>query len=217
VESLKIYHINILAIILIAVFNLITCITKQFSIDKYIFYVIPFFIMAGIYILFKNYKIDALLFITASPLSIFIGTWGNLTGAIFLCFAFYCLEDKKIIIISLFFTLLCIFLKMLFDSNGTIPRTFNYIIGYGYILIMYFILIHPKKYGKLPTLNEDEINIKIIEMLISGSRIKEIADKVYLSQNAVTKRIEKMRMKYSCGNNEQMIYFLVKNGKIRLN
>ena len=145
-ESIKVHYINIIVLILISIFNLISCFTNNMNIEKYIFYVIPFIVFTVIYSIFRNYKIDALLLIAAIPLSIFIGTWGNLTGAIFICFAFYCFnEDKKIIIITLICTLISIFLKMLLDKDGTISRAFNYIIGYSYIILIYYILIHPKK------------------------------------------------------------------------
>lgn len=184
--------------------------------DAIIFYVLPFILAFILYGIFKEYKIDFLLFVAATPLSIFIGTWGNLTGAIFLCFSFYTIRDKTVILIILICAIISIFIKMLFDPDGTIPRTFNYIIGYAYIILIYFILIHPKKIN-LSRLNEDEININIINLLISGDRIKEIADKVYLSHNAVTKRIEKMRVKYNCRNNEQLVLYFVEKGNLRLN
>lgn len=216
-ERLKVHHINIVILSLISILNIYTGIIQKMNIFYYLTYVLPFIISLFIYGFFRNFLIDALLFITAVPLSIFVGTWGNLTGIIFLCFAFYCLEDNKIMIICGFCTLITIISKMLIDENGTIIRTILYIAGYTYFFIIYYILIHPKKYNKLSTLNEDYVNVQILGMLITGHRSKEIADKINLSENAVIKRIKNMRIKYGCSNNEEMIYSLVKKGKIRLN
>ena len=215
-DRLKIYNINIFVLSLISILNIYTGIIEKMDFIYYVYYVLPFIISLIIYSFFRNYIIDALLFIIASSLSIFISSWGSLTSPIFLCFAFYCLDDKKIIVITCFCTLIAIISKMIIDENGTIIRTIMYIIGYSYIILIYYILIHPKKSYNI-IIDEDKINLKIIDFLIRGNRIKEIANKVYLSENAITKRIEKMRLKYNCGNNEQLVYNFMEKGYIRHN
>ena len=216
VDRLKVYNINIFVLSLISILNIYTGIIEKMDFIYYVYYVLPFIISLIIYNFFRNYIIDALLFIIASSLSIFISSWGSLTSPIFLCFAFYCLDDKKIIVITCFCTLIAIISKMIIDENGTIIRTILYIIGYSYIILIYYILIHPKKSYNI-IIDEDKINLEIIDFLIQGNRIKEIAIKVYLSENAIKKRIEKMRLKYNCGNNEQLVYNFTEKGYIRHN
>ena len=215
-DRLKVYNINIFVLSLISILNIYTGIIEKMDFIYYVYYVLPFIISLIIYSFFRNYIIDALLFIIASSLSIFISSWGSLTSPIFLCFAFYCLDDKKIIVITCFCTLITIISKMIMDENGTIIRTIMYIIGYSYIILIYYILIHPKKSYNI-LIDEDKINLEIISFLIQGNRIKEIANKVYLSENAITKRIEKMRVKYNCRNNEQLVYSFTEKGYIRHN
>jgi hypothetical protein len=217
VDRLKVHHINIFFLSLLIILNIYTGIIERMGLIYYTGYVFPFVAGIILYSFFRTFMIDALLFIIASALTIFVGTWGNLTGAIFLCFAFYCCKDETIIIITIFCTLIAIISKMLIDENVTIIRTVLYILGYAYIILHYYILIHPKKKINLTRLNEDDINIMIIDFLMSGDRLKEIADKINLSQNAVTKRIEKMRDKYNAGNNIQLIISLIRKGKIGLN
>jgi len=216
VERLKIHHINIIVLSLLLLFNFFNGFLQEMGILYYVYYVLPFFIVLVAYFLCRKYYIDSYLLLLASVFSILAGEWGNLSGAVFLCFFFYSIRDNTAIIITLICTLVAIVAKMCMDVNGTITRTISYIIGYTYILTMYFLLIHPKK-NNVNRLNEDEINLTIIDLLISGYRTKEIADKVFLSQNAVTKRITKMREKYSCKNNEQLVLCFIRKGNLGLN
>lgn len=215
VKHVKIRHINILTLFLVLFFNIINSIQKTYDIERYIFYILPFAITLPICIFFKSYKIDAYLFLIASIMSILIGNWGNLSGAVFLCFSLYCFENKRLTMIVICLTIISVGLKFIFlRKDSLITESILYLIGYSYIFIIYYILIHPKNYFNI---DEDSINKKIIQFLIEGNKNKEIANKINLSQNAITKRIEKMRSKYNCGNNEQLIFYFIKNEKIRLN
>lgn len=213
-ERLK--YLNIITLFILMIFNLFTGIIQRMTYFYYIIYVFPFLSVLLFCIIFNSNIVNISIYACASSFSILFGEWGNLSGAIFLCFLCYSIKENKIIGMTFIFTLITIIIKMIMDVNGTIIRTVLYIIGYTYIILIYFILIHPKKFN-LSRLNEDEININILNLLMSGDRIKEIGDKICLSSNAITKRIDKMRTKYNCRNNEQLILYVIEKGNLRPN
>lgn len=194
---------------------MITGILKHYTLDWFGIFVLPFIIVLFICIFQKSFKLDAILFFAITQLCILAGEWGNLSAALFLCFSIYCIEYKEAIYMIIAFTLLTIVLKFVFlRQNSTIIEMALYCIGMAYALIIYYVLIHPKQKFHL---EEDMINTRILGYLIQGLKNKEIAAILNLSYNAVAKRIDNMRDKYRCGNNEQMIFQLIKNGGMRQN
>lgn len=201
------------------ILNIIKGMIDKWYWDRFIIYTVPFLIVIIIYFIRKNtLKLDPYIFFACALLCILAGNWGNLSATSFLIFAFYAISKiKKMIFIFLGFLILTIILKFVFlIRDGTIIDTVVYLIGFEFILFIYFNMIHPKKENIIILLNEDEINKTIIRLLTKGYRNKEIANIVNLSTNAITKRIENMRIKYRCKTNEEMIFRFTKNKKITL-
>lgn len=216
-ESLKLRTVNLFFLIIISIFNLVDCIIKKSNYLDYIIYILPFIIIITLYLFIKSMKMDAYLFLVASIFSIIFGDWGNLTGAIFLCFSIFCFKNNKAIIIILACTIITIVIKFI-ANNSTLSQSINYILGYTYIILIYYILIHPKKGKESYSISYlDEIDFKIIKLLISGLKTKDIADRVFLTTNAIIKRLEKLRKKIGAYNNEQLVYKLIEKGIFRLN
>lgn len=214
-EQLRTKNIILLSLFISSIVNFINCIIYKYSWINYIIYPGILFLIFVFYLVFKDYKVNSILFFVCSILSIIFGNCGNLTGAIFLCFAFYIIKKKKIINIVICMIILTILIKFIIEKY-TLAQMMNYIIIFIAIILIYFDLIHPKKIINTCVIKIDEIDSQIIEFLIKGLKNKEISDKVYLSSNAVTKRIEKLRKKYNCYNNEQLIYQLFEKRFFRL-
>ncbi len=208
-------HIILFNITLVAIINAIKGIVYNWHYIRFLIYVCPFIIVFVIYLLSKNLKCDPITFFIGGILCILAGNWGNLSAMTFFIFAFYCMDyDVKIILILFGLIILTVILKFRFLlRDGDMLDAIQYCIGLEFCFAIYFNMIHPKD----PIIiNEDEINRKILIFLIKGYRTKEIADKIHISVNAVIKRIAGMREKYNAGNNEQLIYNIVKNVKIGL-
>jgi len=214
-KNIKVRHLNLAACFILSFFNFIECLSKKYNIEMYFIYVLPFIIVFIVCFFIKSLRMDAYVFGAASILAIFGGTWGNLTGVLFLCFSIYCFKNDKLVLSVITLTFISIVIKFIFIRQGTINEAVAYILGYAYFIVIYYKLMHPKELFSCEQLKEDDINVNIIQMLIEGNRIKKIADKVFLTHNAVTKRINTMRTKYKCGNNEQMIFNFMKSGYIR--
>ena len=216
-NGIKNRHNIILHIFLIMLLNMFKAITEKWNYERFIIYVIPFFITLVIYLCIKkSYKIDPVAFVLCAGLCIIFGDWGNLSGATFLIFSLYCIQYKDKILLLIFAAILIsIVIKFVFFmKDATILDTVMYLIGFEFIITTYYITMHPRKKFYL---DEGITNTRIIGFLIQGLKSKEIADMINISDNAVTLRIKKMRVKYKCGNNEQLIYRIMKNGGIRQN
>lgn len=215
-DGIKNRHIIIFHIVLIMALNVLKGITEKWNYDWFI-YVIPFFIMLIIYLCIKkSYRIDPVSFILCAVLCIIFGDWGNLSGSTFLIFSLYCTKYKtKILLILFAIIIMAIVTKFVFFmKEATILDTVMYCIGFEFIISIYYNTIHPKQKF---TIEEDMTNARILGYMIQGLKNKEIADTIGLTYNAVAKRIESMRAKYRCGNNEQLIFKLMENGGIRQN
>ncbi len=211
-------HIILFNTALVAIINTIKSIIDKWHYTRFVIYVCPFIIVFFIYLLLKNsLKCDPYIFFACGILCILAGNWGNLSGVIFLIFSFYSLEhNEQTIFIVAGLLILTIILKFVFlMRDGTILDVIMYCIGFEFSLLIYFNMIHPRQEPVI--IYEDEINKKILIYLIQGFRTKEIAKKLNISGNAVIKRIAGMREKYNTGNNEQLIYKIMKNVKIGLN
>ena len=209
--------INASFFILFAVGNLISCITFNDPLWKILIYTLPLIgISVSIYILKKRitYKFTAWLFLGFSLLSVVMGDHGNMTGAIFICFAFYLFQNDRIVIVAAISTALTILGKSVI-TPFTIPQTINFIGGYFYIIAIYWVLIHPKPLKKI----SDEIDYEtaeVIKMVISGLTYKEIADRLTISTSAVSKKLERCRSRFNAKSNEHLVALLVKKGHIVL-
>ncbi len=210
IKKLRVEHINITVFLIVGIINLINCITLKYPLWRYLVYVLPFISFAILQAILNfrvNLKINAIIFLILSVLSVAFGDRGNLTGATFLFFAIYSWGNIRFTYVTLILSLFTMVSTFVY-KDYTIPQSVNYIAGYSYFIAIYFIMIHPKR----PKLNNgfDEITNQIIEFLMAGYSNREISKRLYLSIDAVNKRLQRAREKIDVKTNEQMIYKLIK-------
>ena len=212
INKYSITIINIVACIIIFVVNLFDQIIKSQSIIDRCPYTLPFIVLGILcYIFRKKYKFNAYLFASAAILSALVmDDPGTLTGVIFLMFSLYIFQSLKTNIIILIAVFLSVVSKIFTGFSGM--EIVNILFGYVYCLVIYYILIHPKKPNIYNGL--DEITREIIEYKMAGWSTKQVADKVFLSTDAVQKRISRACTKYDSGNLAQLVYKLMKKGYI---
>ena len=189
--------------------------TNEKDILKYFVATIPFIIALIVYAIFKRHKFvtNSILYFFCSILCILFAPWDSPTGVFLLCLAIYTWNNKVIMWQFFIFTILTIGIKTIFTPEPT-TRIINYILVYAWFIALYFIKFHP---GVTMAHNSlEDTNQKIMKLLVSGYHTKEIADKICISQNAVSKRIGQIRVKFDCKSNEQMIYYMIEKGIIRL-
>jgi len=173
-----------------------------------------------IYCKYKKYKNwNAILYIIQGLITTYIGFEGNFSGIVFIVFAVYIFNKDKFTITCIILTLLTLTAKFAFKEL-TIGQVVNMLIIYTVVFLIYYILIHPKK-------PEIEINIickeldsetvRIIQMLYSGETIKEIADKIYLTESAVTKRIYRANEIMNAKTRPHLIGICIEKGYIGKN
>ena len=209
-NSITIIHVILFVIIMMA--NLFDQIQNGQSIIGRSIYTLPFLILIVLCILFrKKYKFNAYLFLSMSFLSLMTTSEpGNLTGIIFLIYSLYIFQTFKMNIVIIIITAIGLASKIFFGF--TPMQVFSTSLGYVYCIIVYYILIHPKKPNIYTGL--DEITREIIEYKMAGWSTKAVADKICLSTDAVQKRISRACDKYDAGNLAQLVYKLMKKGYI---
>lgn len=214
--------VNASFFLIIAAGNIVSCLSFRDPFWIFFSYTAPF-ILASIFIyLMKNRitpKITAWIFLCISLYATFNGGngdltegYGNLTGAIFLCFALYLFKNRKIAIISGITTSLVILGKAVI-SLWTVPQTINFISGYIYILIIYWIL-HSSPKIKVEMSSDDYETADIVMMMINGLSYKEIADRMDVSASAISKRLERARGRIGAKSNEHLAILMSRSGQI---
>ena len=198
-------YINIAAMTLVAGFNLVDGIHHHTEVVRLLLFTVPFVAVAVALFFIKTYKINAVVYAISGLLVAATGGTGNFSGAIFLIFSFYIFNTAVTNWILLFLCAGVLTVKYLF-AGYTIPDMLNQIVAYAFTFGIYFVLMHPR--GKVAGLDEDEE--EIIQCMSEGMRVKEIADQMNLTANAIYKRQRKLREKYKCGSNAELI------GKLRL-
>lgn len=209
--------INIIVLFLVGTLNLVNIIYLDGPLMAYCIYVIPFYTMIiPVWLMWhKNVtlKIYALLFVLLGMCVTILGQHGNATGIIFICFSLYIYHSKRIIFFTFASLILSLVIKYLLNGFDFV-KGMNLIIVYAYVLFIYYDLIHPKKPELQVSNNMDDINKEIVELLAAGYRPKEIGEKtdIFLSVDAVRKRIQRMCKQFDCETTEQLIYQLYKRG-----
>lgn len=194
--------------------NIIDMISQESNLFEYFKFALPFAIAMGVIYFIKNYKVNAIVYALFGILTTLTGSTGNFSGAIFICFSIYIFNTKKTNIILILLMVLSTAAN--YTMKGfTIADSLNNFAAYMFTIIIYFILIHPKKPSMIYHPKLDEENIEILEHLAGGLTNKEIADHVFLSQNAVTKRLKTMRDNFNVKSNCQLIYDLSLKGFFR--
>jgi DNA-binding CsgD family transcriptional regulator len=151
-------------------------------------------------------------------LSTLMGLEDNATGAIFLIYSFYIFHTTKSNIIIMCLTLVAIVCKFMF-FGFTIAQAINMILAYIYIFLIYYILIHPKSDNKKPVIcpKLDYQTVEILQNLYEGINIKQIAYDIFLSEDAVSKRIQRAKKTMGAKSREHLLAICRENGYIGLN
>ena len=204
--------INVFIFTILSGVNIFNLISMGNIVSSKALYVIPLLLIPILCIIFRNkYKFNAFLYAAMSIICLMTTSEaGNLTGIVFLLYSLYIFQSFKTNIIILGITVLTIASKMFFGFTSM--QVIILFIGYIYCLLIYYILIHPKKPNIYTGL--DEITREIIEYKMAGWSTKQVADKVCLSTDAVQKRISRACDKYDAGNLAQLVYKLMKKGYI---
>lgn len=217
IRNRSLYILNIVALVLVGAFNLIDCISERSPFLDYILYVLVFYLIAGfiIYAAKKNkYKWNALLFAILGIGTLLGNEPDNYSGAVFIMFSLYIFNSKKTNLILMAVMIITIVGKNIFFDLD-ITNTVNLFLVYAYVFLVYYILIHPKKPIIISGPNLDYENTKIVEYLVAGYTNKEIAYRVALTENAVTKRLLAIRSNFGARTNSQLSFILSKKGYFR--
>ncbi len=212
IKKYPIATINIIAFIIVMVINVFDQISRSQSLAGRAIYTLPFLILIALCYIFRNkYKFNAYLYFGMSLLALMTTSEaGNLTGLIFLIYSLYVFQSFKTNMIVVIITSIGIASKIFFGFTAMeIAGTY---LGYVYCLLIYYILIHPKKPTVVPAHDLDQDNRKIVEYLVAGYNNKEIAYRVALTENAVTKRLKAMRDHFEVRTNSQLSYELSLKG-----
>ena len=212
IKKYPITIINIIAFVLIFGINVFDQIAKTQSFIGRAIYTLPFLIFIALCIIFKSkYKFSAYLFLLMSLIPLYTSKEpGNMIGVTFLIFSLYIFQTLKTNLIILSITVIAVASTM-FRGLTSMQIIATYI-GYVYFLAIYYILIHPKKPMIVPAHDLDQDNRKIVEYLVAGYNNKEIAYRVALTENAVTKRLKAMRDHFEVRTNSQLAYELSLKG-----
>lgn len=204
--------------LIIAAGNFAEIITEGHPRHELLIWVVPFLLFSMLICLLKdkiNSKITAIVFVLFSFCSIYFGDVGNLTGAVFLCFALYIFANTKVSLVAGVVSVLLILFKAVVN-NWSVPQAINYLSAYAYIISVYWVMIHPKPLV-FPVSGLDYETGQVINMVARGLPYKEIADKLSISDSAVSKRLERCRIRFGAKSNEHLVILLIKNGHIVLN
>ena len=213
--------INIIACLLIFGINLIDQINKNQSLIERWDKTIPFLLMAVFCYLANNkIKFTSYLYAFCSIMAL-ISTReeANLTGAIFLIYSLYLFNSNIMNGIMIISTFIAIGSKVFFGFSGN--QLMALIMGYGYVLIIYYILIHPKK--KIQSGPEiiytelEQEDIQILQYLYEGYSIKEISDRIYITPGAINKRMSRAKETMNAKTRDHLLAICREKRFIRLN
>jgi DNA-binding NarL/FixJ family response regulator len=199
--------------------NLIDQLSKGQSLIERWDKTIPFLIMAAFcFMATRKYKLNAYLYAFISIISL-ISTReeGNLTGVVFIIFTLYIVKSKWLSILISALTIVIIGTKVFYGFSGN--QMIVLILGYVYSIGIYYILIHPKSDNRNKVIcpNLDSQTVEILQKLYSGINIKQISYDIFLSEDAVSKRIQRARVAMGAKSREHLLAICREKGFIGLN
>lgn len=211
-----------LSIIIIG--NLTTAILGKNPLIDYIMYV-GIFIPIIIILLFipekSNNKIVSIVLLVLSCIGVWFGGDTSLVSATLFCFAIYIIRPEKRTIYIYSGSLLISMILKFAIMGLNIPQFFVIMAGSSFILILYQHYIHPRqKIDSSPQVICPELDaetIKILQKLYLGFSVKEISSMVYLTQDAVSKRIGRARQTMGAKSTIHLLAICQEKGYIRYN
>ncbi len=181
----------------------------------------PFVILGAFIVLNRkniSRKITAVLFSILGILTTLQGLEDNTGGLVFFIYAFYIFSNRTHIIITLSITSLAILLKSTL-LGFSIAESYNIIIFYIWAIIIYFDIIHPKSDTSTSVIcpKLDAETLQILQKLYSGINIKQISYDMFITEDAVSKRIQRARIKMNAKSREHLLAVCRELGYISLN
>lgn len=213
-----------LPLAIITIGNLVDCIIKNSPFIDYIMYVGIFIPIILILLLFpktpKN-RIVSIILLILSCIGVWFGGDTNLVSATLFCFAIYIVRpEKRTIYIYSGSLIISVILKFTFMGLN-IPQFFVVMAGSAFIIVLYQHYIHPRqKIDSAPSVICPELDsetLKILQKLYEGCSVKDISDMVYLTQDAVSKRIGRARVTMGAKTTAHLLAICRENGYIRYN
>ncbi len=211
-----------IAIILIG--NAVNGLIRGELLFYYIMYVGIFIPIILILLLFpktpKN-RIVSIILLILSCIGVWFGGDSNLVSATLFCFAIYIIRpEKRTIYVYSGSLIISMILKFTFMGLN-IPQFFVVMAGSSFIIILYQHYIHPRqKIDSAPPVICPELDsetLKIVQKLYLGCSVKDISDMVYLTQDAVSKRIGRARNTMGAKTTAHLLAICRENGYIRYN
>lgn len=184
---------------------------------EYVLHTAPFLFGAAIlYALKKKIgpKITAIMYLALGALSILFSEHDSLTGAIFMCYAFCVLEKRWVAITAALASALALLYKAT-STPFTPPQTIVYIAGFAHIVAVFWWLVLRRPVAVALSPGDYE-TAEIIRMRINGLTYKEIADRMCLSDSAISKRLERARRKVGAHSNEHLVALMSRSGQLVL-
>lgn len=217
---LRVGHIITISAFFVLIGNTITAITEGGPLLSIIIHTAPFALVAigGLLVRIPKKSTIANIFMVLAWAGAYLGEEGNLTPAIFIIFALYIHISDTRLIVTLAGVLIVTVAKFAF-AEYTVAQFFAYNSGYIFALGFYWYYIHPRGSGMFAldphnAGSVDDVTLKVLHLMAEGKRVKEIADRVFLSREAVTKRLSRLRDEMGMSTNEQLIAYLVHIGMV---
>lgn len=205
---------------MVIILNIISMTLNHIEIKYMLIKNVPLFIILSIYLILNKkikYKANAVIFYLYSIILLFTDSQSDLTFTVFLIFSLYIFNTFKTIITMIMVTSLCILIKYLINDYSLV-WFLTYLIGTAFVVSIYYVLIHPKDNIIVRSSFIDYTNEQIIKMTINGYSRKEISEKLYISSDAVSKRIARLKRDFGFknGTNMQLLAYLIKKRHISL-
>lgn len=209
-------------IISFAIENLITGISRGETIEYYLYFCLPFFIIPIMLFFFNKKIIFSVIFLLIASIVVVISEIGVFDGALLLIFALYLYKNQKFEIIALSIITIAISLNAFF--NSFLPsQLFIMIRLYTFFYLIYYFTIRfdRKKaeesnidynlQGKIYLIPEEK---ELLKLMANGKNYKEIAQHFGRSQNTITNWKAVLLCKFQASSNEQLMFFFGKYSNI---
>ena len=213
-----------MSILFVGIINFINFVIENKATIEIATHQAPFIIIGALLILYRK-KISrhftGIIFALLGIMTTLLGLEDNTGGMVFYIFAFYIFLTKtKYIIFTLALTFLAILIKSTI-LGFSIAESYNLIGFYIWAIIIYFDLIHPKPKpdNKITVICQelDSITVDILQKLYLGFSAKEVSTMVYLTQDAVSKRIGRAKKTMNAKNTYHLLAICQDKGYIALN
>lgn len=213
-NTLNLYLINGIVLLLIGVINLIRGILDFRSFVYFLEFVVPFFVALGINILsWKKgfFKWHAVLYGIIGIWVILSNEPSNFSAVVFILFSFHIFNNKVSNVVLFCGVVIAVFIRNVLVDSEPGFLVAHYLV-FGYVFVIYFLLFQKNTISFSKEI--DDITRQLITLKTKGYTTKEIADRMCLSTDAISKRLKRLCVKFGCKNNDVLLYTLLRDGHI---